>query len=170
MNLVETILKEHSKANCDRIVSYVGSDENRFLSLLNVFFNGAYRVAQRASWPISKCVKAYPHLLNPHYKRILNELERTDQHPAVRRNLVRLLQFVNIPIHHQGRTILLCETIMHTPFEPIAIKVFAMSVLGRMANEHPELRQELCIFIEDQMPFGSVGFVSRAKKVLRQLK
>jgi hypothetical protein len=51
MKLRETILKEHSKANCIRIVKWVGDDQKRFDELFSLFLNDEYRVVQRAAWP-----------------------------------------------------------------------------------------------------------------------
>ena len=39
MKLRETILKEHSKANCRRIVKWVGHDQKRFDELFSLFLN-----------------------------------------------------------------------------------------------------------------------------------
>ncbi|GHN02752.1 hypothetical protein WSM22_42410 [Cytophagales bacterium WSM2-2] len=54
--------------------------------------------------------------------------------------------------------------------EPVAVRVFSMTVLGNLAVKVPELRNELIPLIEDQMPYVSAGFVSRGRKVLKQLK
>ena len=38
MNLEETILKEHSKKQCDKIVRYIGISQERFAELMKLFF------------------------------------------------------------------------------------------------------------------------------------
>jgi hypothetical protein len=53
--------------------------------------------------------------------------------------------------------------------DPIAIKVFSMTVLFNISKNVPEFRDELAIIIEDQMPYGSAGFKSRGKKTLKGL-
>ena len=52
----------------------------------------------------------------------------------------------------------------------MAVRVFSMSVLARIAHDQPELKNELKIMIEDQLPFGSAAFLARARKVLKQLE
>ena len=52
----------------------------------------------------------------------------------------------------------------------MAVKVFAMSVLSQLVDGVPELSQELRIIIEDQLPYASAGFISRARKVLKDLR
>ena len=170
MNLVETIAKEHSKAQCERIVKYVGSDPDRFRKLVEVFLAGPYRITQRAAWPLSCCVKRHPQLIQPHLKTIINNLKNPGLHDAVKRNTVRLMQFITIPRSLQGQAASICFDLFQNPGEPVAVRVFSMSVLARIAQDQPELKNELKILIEDQLPFGSTGFLSRARKVLKQLE
>lgn len=60
MDLHETILKELSKKNCDKIVSWVGNDIKKFDQLFSLFLNDECRVTERAAWPLSYCVIAHP--------------------------------------------------------------------------------------------------------------
>lgn len=53
MILKEAILNEHSKAQCARIVNWVGKSQARFDELFNLFLNDEYRVVQRAGWSVS---------------------------------------------------------------------------------------------------------------------
>jgi hypothetical protein len=50
MNLRQQILKEHSKRNTDKIVSYIGNDPERFKILFDLFLNDESRVVQRSAW------------------------------------------------------------------------------------------------------------------------
>jgi len=170
MNLVEEILKVHSKKQKDKIVSYVGNDRKRFAQLVDVFLQGPYRVTQRAAWSLSNCIEKYPDLLKPHFKKILGQLSNDNIHDSVKRNILRTLQFVRVPKLHQGITINLCFGFLSNTKEPIAIRVFAMTVLANIAKEVPELKNELIPLIEDQLPYASAGFLSRGGKVLKQLK
>lgn len=108
MNLVEEILREHSKKQKDKIVSYVGHDPKRFAELVHVFLKGPYRVTQRAAWPLSYCIERYPDLLKPHFRKILVQLGKKNIHDSVKRNTLRMLQFVRVPKAHQGITTDLC--------------------------------------------------------------
>jgi hypothetical protein len=38
MNLVKILMREHSRATCQQIVAYIGTDKKRFGYLINVFF------------------------------------------------------------------------------------------------------------------------------------
>ena len=63
MNIRDTLLEEHSKAQCHKIVAYIGNNQERFNELAALFLYDEYRVAQRAAWPLSYCVAAHPGLI-----------------------------------------------------------------------------------------------------------
>lgn len=170
MDLRKFLREEHSQQQYSRAADFVGNDPKRFAELVDIFLAGPYRITQRASWPISVCVEREPKLIKPHLTRIIKELERTNVHDAVRRNIVRLLQFVTIPKAAQGRTIDNCFALLKDHKQPIAVRVFSMTVLANLAREIPELKNELIPYIEDELPFGSAGFISRGKKILNALK
>jgi hypothetical protein len=169
-NLKEVILKEHSKKQCDKVVAYVDHNSARFAELVNLFLEGPYRITQRAAWPLSCCVERNPTLIQPHLKKILNYSMKPGAHDAVKRNVVRLLQFIEIPKPLQGLTAEICFQFFNNKKESIAVRVFSMTVLSNLAMKLPELKNELIPLIEDQLPYGSAGFISRGRKVLKELK
>lgn len=169
MNLVELLLSGNSKANQLQIQRYVGSSSARFGELVSVFLNGPYRVTQRASHPLSHCAAQHPELVKPHLSKIVKSLRVPGQHDSIKRNVLRLLQFVDIPAKLQGEVTNLCFGFLEDRKEAIAIRAFAMTVLGRIAAEEPDLRKELEIIIRDEMPYESSGFNARARRVLKEL-
>lgn len=170
MNLGEEILKAPGKRQRDKIVSFVGNDRKRFANLIEIFLQGPYRITKRAAWPLSYCVEKHPELLRPHWKKILALVGKPDIHDAVKRNVLRMFQFVSIPPAYQARTADLSFKFLADVKEPVAIRVFAMTVLANLTREVPELKNELIPIIEDQLPYASAGFLARSKKVLKQLK
>lgn len=170
MDIRKALEQTHSKTVTQKIVNYIGSDKTKFKHLVDIYLQGPYRITQRAAWPLSKCIEAHRQLIHPHLKEILDFCALPDVHDAVKRNTVRLLQFIDIPKKNQAQVINLCFQFLENKKEPVAVRVFAMTVLGNLALEHPELKNELSVLIEDQLPIGSAGFVSRAKKVLKQIK
>ena len=170
MDIRKTLLQEHSRAQVMKVVDYVGDNPRRFEALVQVFLKGPYRVTQRAAWPLSLCVEQHPALVLPHLKPILNQLKRPDVHDAVKRNTIRLLQFIDIPRRYKGSVAKLCFDFLQSKQEPIAVKVFSMTVLSHIVHYEPAMKTELQIILEDLLPYGSPGFVSRAVKVLRKLK
>src|SRR5580704_15720426 len=136
MDLSKLLRAEHSKKQTDRIVAYIGDDKQRFAALINLFFQGEYRVTQRAAWPLSYCVRHYPDLIAPYYRQLLDNLGRKDIHVAVIRNTVRLLQDVSIPKRYHGRVMSICFDFVGDVETPIAVKAFALTILGNLAAEY----------------------------------
>jgi hypothetical protein len=160
------LVKEHSKAQCDRIVAYVGDDAARFAELMRLFLSGEYRITQRAAWPLSYGVRQYPALINPYFKSILDHLGKKGLHGAVVRNTVRLLQDVEIPKRYQGRVMSICFDFIQAPETAIAVKAFSLTVLHRLSRDYPEILPELKLIIEEQWDQAPPAFRSRAKKIM----
>jgi hypothetical protein len=169
MDLRKTLLQGHSAVLTRKIVDYVGASTARFKVLVEVFLTGPYRITQRAAWPLSYCVERHPELIKPHFKALLRMLKQQDTHVAARRNVLRLLQFVEIPARHRGQIVTLCFDLLQDRKEPVAVRVFGMAVLANLVAYEPELAGELRIVIEDNLPYASPAFLSRAKKVLKML-
>lgn len=166
MDILRLLKAEHSKKQTDRIVHYIGADKERFAALIQLFFSGEYRITQRAAWPLSYCVRAHPELIEPYFKPLLDNLKRKDIHIAVIRNTVRLLQDVKIPKKHQGRVMSTCFDFIQSPGTPIAVKAFSLTILSHLSEDHPDIRGELKLIIEEQWDHATPAFRSRARKVL----
>ncbi|MEO5944777.1 MAG: hypothetical protein ABIP30_03375 [Ferruginibacter sp.] len=170
MNLREEILKEHSKAQCDKIVAWVGKSQKRFDELFNLFINDEYRVVQRAGWPMSYSAIAHPEFFNKHFADLIKNLQKENLHNAVKRNSIRLLQDVNIPEKYQGEIMEICFKYVASPTEAVAVKAFSLKVLGNLANVYPEIIPEIKLLIEDQMSLRTAAFKSRAKHLLQRFE
>lgn len=168
MKLRETILKEHSKATCTRIVKWVGNDQKRFDELFFLFLNDEYRVMQRAGWPISYCIEDHPQLIRKHFAKLLKNVEKKGIHEAVKRNTVRLLQYVEIPAKYHGQVMDICFRYIASPTEAVAIKAFSLTVLQGLAGLYPGIINEIKLIIKERWDYETVAFKTRAKKLLKK--
>jgi hypothetical protein len=166
MNLRERILAEHSKANCNRIVNWVGNSQQRFDALFHLFLTDEYRVAQRAAWPVNYCVTSHPQFIKKHFSRLVNNLSKPTIHDAVRRNTVRLLQEIGIPKKFHGQVMDICFKYISSPTEPVAVKCFSLGVLHNLCKEYPEIKAEIKTIIDGEWQ-KTAGLRSRAKKFLQ---
>ena len=167
MNLREQILKEHSKSNCDKIVRWVGKNQQRFDELFYLFLNDEYRVVQRAAWPLSYAVIAHPQLIQKHFDKLLKNLEKPGVHAAVKRNTIRLLQDIEIPRRFQGQVMDLCFKYISEPKEAVATKAFSITVLDNLSASYPEIIPEIKLLVEQRYPHETAAFKSRARKFLK---
>lgn len=168
MNIKTQLLAENSKQNIELIVDYIGDDVVRFEELIQLFFYDNIRVVQRASWAVGMCGEQHPDLIKPYLGEMLQHLQ-TPKHNAVRRNIVRIFQFIEIPEVHLGTTVDICFQFLNDPQEAIAVRSFSMTVLYNACLQEPLLADELRATIELHLENGSAGFKSRGRKVLKQL-
>ena len=169
MDIRQALLAEHSKAQCSKIVNYIGSDKRKFKELMKAFFSGEYRITQRAAWPLSYCVSNYPQLVTPYLDQLLATLENPDVHNAVVRNIIRLLQDIKIPKRYHGKIMTICFDFISSETIQVAIKAFSLTVLNNLAKDYPEIRPELKLIIEERWDNESPAFKSRARKILDRL-
>ena len=167
MKLRDTLLKEHSKAQCNKIIKWIGKDQSRFDTLFRLFLNDESIVQQRAAWPMSYCVRAHPELIQKHLGKLLANLEKPGHHDAIKRNSLRLIQDIEIPKKYQGTVMDQCIRFDSSPIEKPAIKAFAMGVLEQLIKLYSEIKREIRTIIEDNWENESAAFRSRAKRILR---
>lgn len=165
MNIREAILEVHSSKQADRVATYVGNDPVLFAELVKLLTGPVYRVSQRVSWPLGLCIERYPELVKPHFKTFIKELECIDSHVAVRRNIIRLLQFVEIPKRHSGRIFDICYRFLDDPKQPVAIRCFSLSVAANIARDSPELLDELRLVALKYPQCATAGFRSRTRRI-----
>jgi hypothetical protein len=169
MNLKKALLANRSRTHTEKIARYIGSDTSRFKELMELFFCSEIFLTQQAAWIMSVCAENFPDLLKPYMERMINNL-MNPVHNAVKRSTLRAFQEIEIPEKLKGKAVDYCFILLAKSSEAVAIKVFAMSVLLNIVKKEPDLKNELKIIIEDQMPFAKAAFLSRGKKVLKALE
>lgn len=165
MHLREEILKEHSKAQCAKIVKWIGADQKKFDELFNLFLNDEYRVTQRAGWPLSYSAIEHPEFMKKNFSALISNLKKPNLHNAVKRNSIRLLQHVTIPEKYQGEIMNICFDYVESPTEAVAVKAFALTVLSDLSKKYPEILPEIKLLIKEQWPHQTAAFKSRAKNI-----
>jgi hypothetical protein len=169
MNLRETILKEHSKKQCQKIVAWVDDDKKRFAELIYLMLNDEYRVAQRAAYPVSYCVRKHPGLIKPWFGKMIKKMGDKTAHDAVRRNSLRILEDVNIPEKYCGGLFEISNQYLHNLKEPIAVRAFSISVMCNIAKKFPELKTEVKLNAESLLQCGIPALEARGRNVLKEL-
>lgn len=173
MNIFHRLEKEHSKENSLSIVSYIGNDAERFAELMDCFFAETkdYRVPQRAAHTLSLSFDKNPDLILPYREKLIQNLENKNLKSSLKRNILRVLQFIEIEEEWMGGLYEKCFEFLGNPKEEIAVRAFAMVVLYNISNHFPELKPELKALIESVLeePQGSPGVRSKANHILKKL-
>lgn len=169
MNLVDTLSNEHSKSQTMRIVRWIGNDKQRFKQLMDIFLGTDKRLSQRSAWALSYCAEMHPELILPWLNRLISNLGQPNTHPAIDRNTLRFLQFMDVPKRFHGQLIHTCFQMLQKADTPIAVRAFAMTVAFNIVQQEPEMARELKLLIEEWLPNASPGEKSRAKRTLKDL-
>ena len=169
MNLLTILQKERSKKTCIEVADYIGNDKERFAELIEIITGKDIEMANRAAWVIPSIAdKNIDQLIQPHLKIMIEQLNQP-VHDAIKRNVVRMLQFTTIPKKLQGITLAYCFQLLNNPKEAVAIRVFAMTVLYNLTLQEPDLAHELYDCIEMHMHGALPGYKNRGGKILKAL-
>lgn len=172
MNLRDDILAEHSKAHTTLLTLRIVKDRKLVHELVQLFLNDDYRVVQRAARVMSNVAQQQPQLIHPYLAQIISRMGDAGIPVAVKRNVVRILQFIPIPAEQEETVMNFCFDFLADEKETVAVRAFSMTVLERITHRYPELRRELRLLIEDILQHREVtaGFRSRAKKTLSAIE
>ena len=169
MNIREHLMIENSKQNWEEVCAFVGQNPDRFKELMNIFMYEEMRLVQRASQPVGKLGEQYPYLIIPYLPKLVDYLKKNPI-PAVRRNTMRILQFIDLTEDIEGPLFDIGLSYLASESEPIAVKAFTMTVLRRICQKYPELASEVIhqieILVEEKV---SAGIVNRGEKELKKL-
>jgi hypothetical protein len=169
MSLRDEILKEYSKFHTNYLAKKIGPDQEAFDELIDLLLHGDLVEMQRAAWIMSHCLDDHPWLVEKHLESLILNLQN-DIDVVVKRNTVRVLQFVDIPEDLLGNAAEICFSFLNSGKEPVAVRAHAMTILYNIVKKYPELKEELKLSIEEQLPFGSAGIKNRGSKILKALE
>lgn len=147
-DLEKALLKEHSKRQCEVIVETIQSSEERFAYLFSFFSGDDELLAQRAAWPLTYIIEAHPILLKPYADRIVGLLGR-DRHPAIRRNLLRALRFIDLGDDLAGYLVDICVNFSLDHREPRAVRANALELYTKITLMYPALLPETLAVIDE---------------------
>lgn len=170
MDLKAKILEEYSKPAMMKIVDWVGQDFERFQSLMELFLTEEYRIAQRISWGLIYITERYPDFILPYLPSLLDIIANPSAGETVKRNSIRALTVVDIPEEFCGKAFEQCSKLFHSIKEPIAIRVFSMTVMVNIALKYPDLISEVSMVVADAMaPNAQASLLARGKHELKRM-
>ncbi len=170
MDIEKRLAAEHSLTLTKAIIKYIGDDKKKFKVLVDIFLNGEYRITQRAAWPLSYAAIEHPKLIYPYLGKLIKKLNEPGNHPAIPRNILRLLQEIEIPEKHEGDLVESCFKLIVSAESPIAVKAFAITVATAICKKYPELKNELRFHLEHMQNYPMTAAIKvRIKKALKDL-
>lgn len=166
---VKEILSIRHKRDAVQLVEKIVSHQYDVNELMECFFSEDWVLCQKASWPLSVLSDHNEDLVLPYLEAMVDNLDRP-VHDAVIRNTLRSWQSISIPEDLQGVVYDKAFSYFLEPQQPVAIRVFAMTVCANIAMNHPGLAPEIITVIEDYWDNTTAAWRSRGRKELRRLR
>ena len=170
MNFYQLLDESHTKTTTISIVEEIVGHPDKMDELICIFLTDNIRMSQRAAWPISYIAENKPEIIEQNLDKLLSKLEQPKIHDACIRNIFRALQFINIPIDLEGVVLTKAFEYLNENKSTVAVKVFCMTVLEKLASKYPDIKNELDATISNQLAEGSAAFINRGTKILKKLK
>lgn len=170
--ITEDLLFKHSKTNSVNIAKKCVINTLALAALIEIIFENKPILSQRAGWVltfINKKDKKDKNILTAYLPQLIENLNNTSIHDAVKRNTFKLFEKRNAPENYEVKLLDLAIRYLQNKNEAIAIRVFAMTVMVNSSLMYPELKNEIKAIILDQYDAESPAYVSRAKKELLRL-
>ena len=169
MTLQDKLFVENSKSYWIQLSKEV-LNNNQMEELVGLFLGKDKRMAQRAAAIVMTLADIESELFAP-YMHILIKQLRHNPTETQKRNIVRIVDFVEIPTTLEVEIMNFCFQYLENPKESIAVRAFSMRVLGKLHSKYPEIKEELKTLVEmnlEQNP--SPGIVNCGNKILKSLK
>ncbi|HSH66058.1 MAG TPA: hypothetical protein VLB84_09720 [Bacteroidia bacterium] len=168
MDYITQLMKEHSRSNTELIAGHIGKDVKRFKEIIDIIYKEKEPLPHRASWLLAVVNDRYPELLKPYISLFVESIEqfKTD---GIKRNISNVLSKQEIPEAVQGKAVDIFFRLLLSPTETVAVKTFSLQILANITSHYPELKQELILAIEDQLPKTTAAFHSRSRHILKRL-
>ena len=169
MNIRQALLTEDNNIVRHQIVTYIERNPTVFEELMQCFFDTDYRMNQKATWSLGKLVENNPTLIEPYLEQMIDKLEDQEILVGLKRNIYRTLQWATVPEKLEGKMLDMSFKDLMSRSEPVAVRVFAMTVAFNIAIKYPELAAELKQVLATDLPHGSAGYKARAKKLIKAI-
>lgn len=157
-----------SRSHIQMVVRLIGERQELIKLAVETIESGSERETVMASWLLSHLYDSHPGLLFTHQSRMI-ELALNTGSDSIRRNLLRIIEGIPLPEDQLSALFDRCLAWMISENYAIAVRANAMQVLYRICCIEPGLTDELRAHILALQAFGSAGFKSRAKNVLKKL-
>ena len=169
MELESEIKILRSKYQVEKLIRWIGTDSERFAQLMKLFLHGDQDISRRSAWIVGHCCERHPELAKPWLKAMIIKMQEPDIHNAIQRNVMRVLQYVEIPRSLKGTVANICFNFISDAKTAIAPQAFAMTVLANIAEKEPDLLKELRVLVHQMFPYSTPAFRARAKKIFKDL-
>ncbi|WP_430932756.1 hypothetical protein [Saccharicrinis sp. 156] len=164
----EKVLNCRSKQDALLLSSFIVKNPVFIEELFVLMRNYKNKKYWLAAWVLDHVFEESPELLLPYMDPMI-ELFQTTKSGSIQRIVGKLLSFNDITDKVDGSFVNICFDMLTSQTIPVAVKVHAMQLVYNISTKFPELKPELKLVIQEQIPNNTVAFAARAKRLLKKL-
>lgn len=168
-SIYKLVAEQNSKSQVNKIIKAVADEEVQFDELAGIFLGEDPELARRAAWAIGYIAVKNPSLVSKWLPKMIRNLSKENQHPAIYRNTFRFLEVIEIPRKHAALVLDVAYKFILNGAQPVAIRAFAMSTAMNVVRNYPELAPELKAVVIQVMEEESPAIRSRGKRIMAEI-
>lgn len=150
MTLENLLELDQSRKNIDQVVALIVGQPKLFEQLWQIFLRDQEPLSRRAAWAIDIMNEKYPFILQTHIDQLM-EVIQGFRHDGMRRHSLRIIESHHITPANIEKLTDICFRWLEDNTMPVAVKMYSIKILERIAGEEPEIIRELIDIIEIQM-------------------
>lgn len=156
------------KEDAERIAMAAAGAKKDFLLLRQLISSKNLILSKRAAWCFSLSAKLKPDWTDQCQPALVELLSVKDPHDGLLRNVLRVLRDCRLQAAVYDKLAYSCFEFVQDPGQAIAIRAFALHILGQIGCSVPEIQSEVKAIIAYYFEDGAPGLVSAGKTVLRR--
>lgn len=158
--------KHLHKEQVEQIAASAALSEMDFRHLLKLMSSENVTLGKRAAWCFSLAAKLKPDWTDTCQAELVALLDIENPTDALLRNTLRILRDCTLRPDLYDKTAYYCFELVQDPGKAIAIRAFALHILGQIGRAVPEIRPEVRAIIEYHFEDGAAGLTAAARNVL----
>jgi len=164
------ILADSSRKLAELATSLVLEEPERIKALTEIMMEDQDPISSRASRVVALCSEQFPELFDKQQNQIIHNLHKVKS-AGVIRNVLKIAadNAVTLTKKNEGILLGLCFDWIADMSKPVAIRVHAMQIIYNTSLHEADIKDELISILEECYADGSMGFRSRADKILKKL-
>jgi len=167
-NLKDLLLKGNSRSYTDFVADIVTKRPELIADLWDIYLSLEEPVSRRAAWIIDTASEDKPEWVSPYLNSLILKLPLM-QHDGLKRHALRMISRMPFTEGSEGSLMNITFDWLLSATESVAVKMYSIQILYRLAEKEPDILQELYDTIEFQIADGTPGFKNIGSKRMEQI-
>ena len=159
--------------NVKRIKELAELANNDSIAFEGIFFgikSTNERIAYNSSWAAAHLTEKNSKCDIFRFFPILIEVASTTVKGGIKRNIIKILQQIPIPVEFQYDCADLALNALLNKNDDVAVRAFALTILEHLIVNIPELIEEVLFLIEKEKSFANAAFIVRSNRFEKTAK